>query len=176
MSQAAYIYFSVLIMLFFFPRNLFEVDALMLTVCSSHSLPIQGTNAKWQHHCLWRAPKMLIIKNPKYALASSFLFIPSWVSIFAQQVRHSPWRMESSLGPAWLLSLCQHAGVTAHGMSQCQFAYLFLLLGFGGHSHLRNGVGAKLQESPAPERFMLCLNPQNRAMAWVSILNIHVCC
>lgn len=148
----------------------------MLTVCISHSLPIQGANAIRQHHCLWRAPKMLIIKNTKCALASTFLLIPSRVSIFAQHMRHSPWRTESSLAPAWLLSLCQCAGVTPCRVCQRLLAYLFLLLGFGGHSHLRSGVGAKLRESPAPKRLMLCLNPQNGAMAWVSVLNIHVCC
>lgn len=175
MCQAGYIYFSVGIMLFF-PLNLFEVDALMLTACSSHSLPIQGANAVRQHHRLWRAPKMLIIKNTKYALARTFLLILSRVSIFAQQMRHSPRRTESGLVPAWLLSLCQRAGVTPRGVRQRLLAHQFVLLGFGGRSHLRSSVGAKLWENPAPERLMSCPNPQNRAAAWVSILNIRVCC
>ena len=130
MSQAAYIYFSVLIIpFFFFSLNLFEVDTLMLTVRSSHSLPVQGANVIWQHHCLWRAPKMLIIKNTKCALACTFLHTPSWVLIFAQQMRHSPGRTGSSLVPAWLLSLCQHAGVIPRRVCQPLLAYL-LAVGF----------------------------------------------
>lgn len=124
----------------------------MITVCGSHSLPIQGANAVWQHHCLRRAPRMLVIKNTKCVLPSTFLLILCRVSIFAQQMRHSPGRTESSLVPAWLLSPC--------GVRQPLLTYLFLPLHFGGHSHLRSGVRAKLQDRLALKRCVLCLNPK----------------
>lgn len=114
--------------------------------------------------------------NLKHKVCSPQYFPPYSLLglIFAQQMRHSPGRTESSLVPAWLLSPCQPAGLIVCGVRQPLLTYLFLPLHFGGCSHLRSGVRAKVRDRLAPKRCVLCLNPQNGAVACVSVLNIHV--
>lgn len=62
-TEKEYFYVLVCIYLFFsvyndfFSLNLFEAGDLMLTVYSSHSLPVQGANVIQQHHPLWGALK-----------------------------------------------------------------------------------------------------------------------
>lgn len=105
-KEKTYFYVPICIYLFFsvyydiFSLNLFEVDYLMLTVYSSHSLPVQGANVIQQHHHLRRALKMLPAKTTKWVLPRTFLLIPSLVSIFARQIK-LPQRRGSSSGPLW---------------------------------------------------------------------------
>lgn len=110
-----YLFFSVY-NAFFSLQNLSELDALMLTVCSSHSLPIQGANAIRQRHCLWRAPKMLIIKSIKRTLASTFLlFLPGF------QSSHSRWgTVLGGWRAAWQQCGCCH---TASMQGWCPAGY-----------------------------------------------------
>lgn len=147
----------------FFPLNLFKVGDLVLTVHSSYSLPVQGTNVIQQHHHFWRALKLLPAKTTEWILTSTFLLIPSVGSVLAQQMKPCPQRRESSSRLVWP----QCPGVMPC-REPCSLTSSCCWLSGGAHTS-----GVVLEQRC--KRLMLCLSPQNGSVTSVSVLNIHVC-